>query len=327
MNAAFEELMTGLIDYAGLFPPAKLPMDRAVAQYNGYRQCPESWMLGRFICPCSRVEEFILHSEIFLDQAGLDNPWRISALGDPVKDTRFLDRANSANLAAIADLSDQFGDGVCVDAFECRWPNDVFEAADPKQISDLLSKLVGAFDEYAPGATHIFLEVPFVENWKTKVPKFVECVASARPESTAGHQVSLKVRTGGVTADLFPTPEQLTCFVNACVTSKIAFKATAGLHHAIRQFHDSVKTRMHGFLNVFGGAMLLANQGIESAGFKTLLEDEDPNDFEFSEDGFGWNDRRVSAETIARFRKEVAVSFGSCSFDEPIEDLEELELL
>ena len=65
MRTAFEELMSGLIDYAGLFPPAKLPMDRAVALYNGYRQCAESWMLGRFICPCARMEDFMLLAEIF----------------------------------------------------------------------------------------------------------------------------------------------------------------------------------------------------------------------------------------------------------------------
>ncbi|GJM26476.1 MAG: hypothetical protein DHS20C16_28910 [Phycisphaerae bacterium] len=327
MIAAFQELMSGLIDYAGLFPPAKLPMDRAVALYNGYRQCPESWMLGRFICPCTRAEEFILHAEIFLDQARPDNPWRISALGELVKDARFIDRATSNSLAAIADLTDQFSEGVCVDAYECRWPADVLEASDPKQIADLLGSLVGAFDEYAPVATHIFLEVPFGDGWKTKVPAFIESVANARPESAAGHRVSLKIRTGGVTADLFPSPEQVACFVNACVTSKIAFKATAGLHHPIRLFHDSVDTRMHGFINVFGGAMLLANQLIDEAGMKTLLEDEDPDAFEFSEDGFGWNGRKISAEQIAEFRKEVAISFGSCSFDEPVDDLDDLEWL
>ncbi len=327
MNAAFEELMNGLIDYAGLFPPAKLPMDRAVAQYNGYRQCPESWMLGRFICPCSRVEEFILHAEIFLDQVRTDDPWRISALGEPARDARFLDRANTDSLNAIAVLTEQFGESICVDAYECRWPSDVFEAGDPKQIADLLAKLVGAFDEFAPVATHIFLETPFLDGWRTEIPKFIETVANARPESEAGHRVSLKIRTGGVTADLFPSPEHVACFIKACVASKIGFKATAGLHHPIRQFHDSVDTRMHGFVNVFGGAMLLASQQIEEADLKQLLEEEDPNAFDFSEAGFGWNDRWVSDKQIAEFRKDVAIGFGSCSFDEPIEDLEALELL
>jgi hypothetical protein len=327
MIAAFEEFMSGLIDYAGLYPPAELPMDRAVALYNGYRQCPEAWMLGRFLCPCSRAEEFILHAEIFLDQATPDNPWRISALGDPARDARGLDRANSNSLAAIADLTDQFSEGVCVDAFECRWPADVFEASNPAQIADLLGKLVGAFDEYAPVATHIFLEVPFIEGWKTKVPAFIESVAKARPESAAGHRVSLKIRTGGIKADLFPSPEKVACFIDACIASDIAFKATAGLHHPIRQYHDSVSTRMHGFINVFAGAMLLASQRIDVAELKLLLEDEYPDVFEFSEDGFGWNDRRVSADEIAEFRKQVAISFGSCSFQEPIDDLEHLDWL
>ncbi len=327
MIAAFEELMSGLVDYAGLFPPAELPMDRAVALYNGYRQCPESWMLGRFICPCSRAEEFMLHAEIFLDQARPDNPWRISALGDPARDARGLDRANKNSLAAIGDLSDQFSDGVCVDAYECRWPVDVFDGANPDQIAELLGKLVEAFDEYAPVATHIFLEVPFVDGWKTKVPTIIDSIAKSRPESAAGHRVSVKIRTGGIQADLFPSPEKVAFFINACKASGIGFKATAGLHHPVRLYHDSVSTRMHGFLNVFGGAMLLASGRIDEAGLKTLLEDEDPDSFEFSEDGFGWNDRRVSAEKIAEFRKEFAISFGSCSFQEPIDDLEDLEWL
>ena len=57
-GGALHALLDGLIDYAGLFPPAKLPMGDAVRNYAAYLRSEHEWMLGRFICPVSRLEEF-----------------------------------------------------------------------------------------------------------------------------------------------------------------------------------------------------------------------------------------------------------------------------
>ena len=50
-------LLNGILDYAGLFPPARLGMAEAVANYARYREDDRSWMLSRFICPAGRLAE------------------------------------------------------------------------------------------------------------------------------------------------------------------------------------------------------------------------------------------------------------------------------
>ncbi|NOX57360.1 MAG: hypothetical protein GXP29_00690, partial [Planctomycetes bacterium] len=101
----------------------------------------------------------------------------------------------------------------------------------------------------------------------------------------------------------------------------VAFKATAGLHHPVRHYNESVETRMHGFLNVFGGAILRAADAIDREGLLELLSDEQADAFAFAEDGFRWRSYVVSGDQVEKHRGKLAISYGSCSFDEPIEDL------
>src|SRR5436309_1541360 len=56
-HASLTALMTGLVDYAGLFPPAQLSMADAAANYLQYRASGDAWMLGRFVCPAPRLGE------------------------------------------------------------------------------------------------------------------------------------------------------------------------------------------------------------------------------------------------------------------------------
>src|SRR5438034_7858967 len=77
MRASLRALLTGVIDYAGLFPPAGLPLEQAIRNYARYRQEPESWMLGRFVCPAARLAELVPFKERF--QRG--PPFVFSVLG------------------------------------------------------------------------------------------------------------------------------------------------------------------------------------------------------------------------------------------------------
>src|SRR5262245_38924762 len=66
MNPALRALLGGIIDYAGLFPPAQLPLEEAIRNYARYRTEPESWMLGRFVIPATRLKELAeLGKELF----------------------------------------------------------------------------------------------------------------------------------------------------------------------------------------------------------------------------------------------------------------------
>jgi len=73
-------LLAGLVDYAGLFPPAALPMDEAVAEYARWRRSPEAFMLGRFVAPAARLVELGRAADVRLPEPGTGEPWRLSGL-------------------------------------------------------------------------------------------------------------------------------------------------------------------------------------------------------------------------------------------------------
>jgi len=140
-----------------------------------------------------------------------------------------------------------------------------------------------------------------------------------------------KVRTGGVTADAFPSAKQLARFIKRCVERRVAFKATAGLHHPLRAeyrltYDDGAqRATMFGFLNVFLAAAL-ARAGSSEADLVPMLEERDPASVHFGEDVVEWRGKVIDAETLRLTRSRVAVSFGSCSFREPVDELAALRL-
>ena len=135
-----------------------------------------------------------------------------------------------------------------------------------------------------------------------------------------------KLRTGGVTADAFPTSAQISEALVTPATHQLPIKFTAGLHHPIRQFRDEVKTKMHGFLNVLGAAVLAAEHRWDANQTAIMLEDENADSFSFTDDLFAWREWKIDIERL-KYRRKFVTSFGSCSFDEPREDLRALGFL
>ena len=121
-----------------------------------------------------------------------------------------------------------------------------------------------------------------------------------------------KIRCGGTT---LPSVAEVAAFVAACRDAGVPFKATAGLHHPIR------RGDRHGFLNLLAAAVF-ADGDVEA-----ILAEEDPSAFTVDEGGFGVHGHRADAETIAAARRELFVAYGSCSFDEPVDDLTALGVL
>jgi hypothetical protein len=119
-----------------------------------------------------------------------------------------------------------------------------------------------------------------------------------------------KVRCGGA---VVPSVPVLAEFVQACRRLEVPFKATAGLHHPVRSGDD------HGFLNLLAAAVF----GDE----EEALAEEDHSAFAVTDETFGWRDRRAAADDIAKARRELFVSFGSCSAQEPIDGLHALGML
>ena len=158
----------------------------------------------------------------------------------------------------------------------------------------------------------------------------LQCEANLAVLAISGHRA--KLRTGGETADKFPLPETILEFIRSCRAANVPFKATAGLHHPLRSTHrftyqpDSPLGIMNGFLNVFLAATFLRT-GTTSELAVQLLNEQLPEAIGFDDDGVTWREHRVSHQEIASARRDFAISFGSCSFTEPIEDLRALHLL
>jgi hypothetical protein len=139
----------------------------------------------------------------------------------------------------------------------------------------------------------------------------------------------LKVRTGGLTPETIPGSEEIADFLCGAAFAKDPFKATAGLHHAIRADRpltyapDSPRAVMHGFVNVFAAAAF-AWHGADRSQVLATLNETDPRAFDMSDNSLTWNGRSLSTAQIADARANFAHSFGSCSFEEPVADLRDL---
>ncbi len=137
----------------------------------------------------------------------------------------------------------------------------------------------------------------------------------------------LKVRCGGSSAADFPSSADLTAALLCCRKMGVALKATAGLHHPLRHYDSSLKTMMHGFINVFGAGILAHVHHLDSKTTQAILDDELADNFRFTEESFAWRDLAASVDEIAEVRQKALISYGSCSFEEPYQDLQALGLM
>jgi hypothetical protein len=296
MSAITRILLGEVVDYAGLFPPASLDMAAAVAEYARYRDDPASWMLGRFVLPLNRLVEWEKEAAPALATIGDDDPWRLSVLGDAHQSAPISRR--------IRDFNSRFLGRAYIDSAELK-------ASGPDEVA-----YAGTLGEDGVAA---YVEVPIAQDPLPWIEALVRAGARA------------KVRTGGVTPDAFPSAKQLARFIKRCVERRVAFKATAGLHHPLRAeyrltYDDGAeRATMFGFLNVFLAAAL-ARAGGSEADLVPMLEERDPASVHFGEDVVEWRGKVVDAETLRLTRSRVAVSFGSCSFREPVDELAALRL-
>jgi len=289
-------LLEGLVDYAGLFPPAGLAMDDAVAEYARWRRSPASWMLGRFVLPAARLRDFGRAADAHLPEPGAGGPWRLSALvgADVHGDSSVVTSFNRSHAGRAV-----------VDAIELK-------AAGPEDADASLEAL--------PSGLAAFVEVPLRGDLGGLLSTLSRRGARA------------KARTGGVVPDAVPDPADLARFIAACAAAKVPWKATAGLHHPVRAEQaltyepGGPRAVLHGFLNVFAAAAF-AGGGAPAADLEAVLREEDAAAFHLDEDGLSWRHLRLPTDEVARSRRELATSFGSCSFAEPVADLRSIGVL
>lgn len=285
-------LLASLIDYAGLFPPAGLEMQHAAANYARYREGQFAWALGRFIVPASRLAEF----ELTLPDSRSGAGWHISALVGP----------NIADeLCAIEEFNSRHTGKATIDSIETK----ASTADDVEKARKLI-----------PDSVLTYFEIPGT--------------ADIRPMVAAIHKARAraKIRTGGMTAEMFPAAPEIVRFILACAEARVPFKATAGLHHPLRCVRPLTYEKhapngtMHGFLNVFLAAAFALVEMPEPL-LVELLEDRKADSFRFDGQGASWRTQRIDATQLLECRAGFGMSFGSCSFEEPIEDLRAMNLL
>ena len=287
MRAPFAEI----VDYAGLFPPASCTMADAVRQYDVYRRSEERWMLGRFVVAATRLQEF--GEAIETGGIGVDprDPWRLSVgMGAHVP----------AELARIA-------------AFQAAWePRGVLADSIEYKVTSVGQVL--ALGEQIPRVFRRFFEVPQVGPYRDLVGAIGEVGALA------------KLRTGGMSADLFPAATEVTRFLLAVVKHGVPFKATAGLHHPFRgQYpisyaHDAERQMMYGFVNLLLATAELLRGG-EGETAQAILEEADRSTIVHDATGLTWRGSHYTEAELTMAHQRLFIGFGSCSFREPVDEL------
>lgn len=281
-------MLAAAIDYAGLFPPAELAMDAALDNYLSYRTGGDAWALGRLVVPVARI------GELEASLARLPAPWpRIS-----------LSALIGAEIAGDLDAIEHFNrkhvpSGARVDTVELKAPT-------PDAAREILAAIPRRFSRY--------LEVSLGETMAETLEVIVADGGCA------------KVRTGGTSPEAFPEPDRLAAFLEAAANRKVPFKATAGLHHPVRgnfrltYADDAPSSVMHGYLNLLI-ASSIAWVGGHSPHVREVLLEQDPTAFWINGDAIVWREQRIPTRTLAEARRCFVHSFGSCSFTEPVEEL------
>jgi hypothetical protein len=293
-----DALLDGLVDYAGLFPPAGESMRQALEGYASYLSGPDRNALGRLIIPFSRLKEFESTASEFLTRETGREPWKLSVIATGDISTAALDLA-SFNRRHSASAT---AGSAVIDVVELK-------AASPAEIELQRARM--------PTSLTTYFEIPLDGD----LPALFNALGRSAARA--------KIRTGGITSDAFPSADAIASFLVAAHREGVPFKATAGLHHPVRGRYrltyesGSPTGIMYGFLNVFLAAVLVASDGARDDAL-ALLEESDASAFTFSDDAMVWRGHRFGVEQIRASRAQFAMSFGSCSFREPIDELDGL---
>jgi hypothetical protein len=300
MEASLQILMNGLIDYAGLYPPASLDMREAVGNYSAYRKSQQARWLGRFVLPASRLGEFASAVTGIGPTLGSEGmPWRLSAI---IGNDLAADFKSAADFNKVGPSLEQ---PAVIDSLEMK----------AEKSEDILN----AMNVLPPGIMPYF-EIPI----RNDPSPLIATIAKAGGRA--------KIRTGGVTPAQIPAPAEVARFIAACAKAGVSFKATAGLHHPLRSLRkltyapDSPEAMMHGFLNVFLAAAFAKN-GMDKEDLAALLQEDGPEAIAFQGTQASWRGYKMPASGLQDARREFAIAFGSCSFEDPWDDLQKAGLL
>lgn len=301
ISNAVRALFAGLIDYAGLYPPAALGLTEAMMNYRAYGRATDSWILSRFIAGTSHVGK--LSGEL-LESFTADKPLSISLVTrDPALDLPSV-------LAALPTTAR-------VTAVEISLVLN-------KALEVQLTSHSGVFQQLADKGHNldIFYEVPFTEKWDEEFFRLVDILGRSNGAHPRG-LVGCKLRCGGLEPHLVPSPERLGRALHACAERSIPVKFTAGLHQPFRHMPQPGETGaagvpMHGYWNVYWAALVANLRSVQEDEVISIVQEMESCSPSVSRDSIEWRGVELSAQEIHQARSSQVLSFGSCSFDEPI---------
>lgn len=323
-GAAAEALTAALVDYAGIFPPAKLTLSDALANYRRYLSSAERALLGAFICPAGKLREACTILGEAASQA------RFSVLPGFSEEPQALAAEFAAAGKELDEAAAEFG-AERISALELKLTEDAAQRLEERGgVTDLVSTLASFNTQFERGVP-AYIEIVYPEgqrvapSWQEGVVKLVVVLSELRNE--LGAPLGFKLRCGGPRAEDVPSAAQLAFAINQCRETGLPAKFTAGLHHACSSLNSVGEVKEHGFLNVFCSAALAHAKKLEFPELIGLLQDGAAEHFNFVEDELRWSGHSITAEQIAAAREQLALSFGSCSFEEPVAELRKLGLL
>jgi hypothetical protein len=309
MGACIKLLLANVIDYAGTFPPARLPLEAAIENYLGYKRSPYWWMLGRFVCAAASLQEL---------QASPHWPalrdYPVALVGPPNPESDDYLQRLSAELESVKNFISPGGEATRGNpgiSFECKFHRSPLKRFPAPNIFNIL-------DAAKEWCSELFVEVPIQSGF--------DVWPLAPLIGVSGGDWGLKFRVGGV-ADDVPAIKHLAYAIRLCTQYDIRWKATAGLHQPLRHYDEPLGTLAHGFLNLLCAAVLTHAHRLGEPEIADVLKEEAFEAFAFTDQGVRWRDIEATVPQIREARKASMVSFGSCSFDEPVEGLRELQLI
>ena len=304
-------LLTEIIDYAGLFPPAELPMDDSFNRFVKHRNEDTGWLMARFVCPAVRLEELAP----LMESAKLgQTPIRIAVLGAGGDDPPAFADAIERDSDAMKAFSDRHQGTALIDIFELKLPTQV----DPLEVVDLTCHHL---DEVAVQPPVPYFEVSLLGVSGAPFINAVAAVSAATHELNPTRRAGLKIRCGGLNATAVPGIEAVAGAICGCRNAGLPMKATQGLHHPIRHHDSTLDTMVHGFFNLFAASVLARALFLDEPDVRAIIAEEDPEAFNLTDAALQWRDLETGFEGVVVGRRNAMTSFGSCSFTEPRDDL------
>jgi hypothetical protein len=313
MTGSLLTLLDQSLDYAGLFPPASLPMAQATATFGHERQGTASILMGRFVCPITRLGEL---SDAAHTQA---RQLRVAAILRGGKTAGECLANLEADLASVAAFPGGASDHSSVDTLELKLPPDALAGSALRKLLTAVVALLGR----QPGTTRqVFLEVAPTAALEDQLALVAESAGKLR--DTTGMALGYKLRTGGSDAASVPAIQLVAAALATARAHRLPMKCTGGLHHPLRGKQAGSDHALHGFINLLAAAAIAHNRSVSSAELEEVLAGEEAGHFTFGRAKLSWGSHSLDMAELGAARNQLLVSFGSCFTDAPKAELRRL---